>query len=92
MNVSIGFDPPAVGSRHPTPSPHRRSNERTPPTAATWTTCAAEAGTCAFTGTHEVAFGANGRYFYGTFTGGTPCTNTVFGDPISGTSKSCYVQ
>ncbi|WP_405990814.1 MGH1-like glycoside hydrolase domain-containing protein [Streptomyces sp. NBC_00986] len=63
-----------------------------PPTAATWTTCAAENGTCTFTGTHEVAFGANGQYFYGSYTGGTPCTNTVFGDPISGTSKSCYVQ
>ena len=63
-----------------------------PPTASTWTTCAAENGTCSFSGTHEVAFGANGQYFYGTFNGGTPCTNTVFGDPINGTSKSCYFQ
>ncbi|WP_329257402.1 hypothetical protein OG223_35240 [Streptomyces sp. NBC_01478] len=64
----------------------------TPPTTTTWTTCAAEAGTCAFTGTHEVAFGANGQYVYGSYSGGTPCPNTVSGDPISGASESCYVQ
>jgi hypothetical protein len=63
-----------------------------PPTFATWTTCAAENGTCSFTGTHEVAFGADGRYAYGSFTGGTPCTNAVFGDPDLGTAKACYVQ
>ncbi|WP_405974008.1 hypothetical protein OG496_37295 [Streptomyces sp. NBC_00988] len=88
MNVSIGFDPPAVDSRRSTSC----YLTGPPPTTTTWTTCAAEAGTCTFTGTHEVAFGANGQYSYGSYTGGTPCTNTVFGDPISGTSKSCYVQ
>ena len=63
-----------------------------PPSFATWTTCAAENGTCSFSGTHEVAYGANGQYFYGSFNGGTPCTNTVFGDPASGTAKNCYYQ
>jgi hypothetical protein len=63
-----------------------------PPTFTTWTTCASENGTCSFTGTHEVAYGADGRYFYGTFTGGTGCTNAVFGDPATGTAKNCYAQ
>ncbi|MFG2377523.1 hypothetical protein ACGFY9_39430 [Streptomyces sp. NPDC048504] len=36
--------------------------------------------------------GVNGRYSYGSYTSGTPCTNTVYGDPVSGTSKPCYVQ
>ena len=63
-----------------------------PPTFATWTTCAAENGTCSFSGTHEVAFGADGRYVYGSFTGSTPCTDAVFGDPAVGTVKACYVQ
>jgi hypothetical protein len=63
-----------------------------PPSFATWTTCAAENGACSFSGTHEVAYGANGQYFYGSFNGGTPCTNTVFGDPASGTAKNCYYQ
>jgi hypothetical protein len=63
-----------------------------PPTFVTWTDCAAENGSCQAAGTHEIAYGANGHYFYGTFTGGTPCTNAVFGDPASGTPKNCYVQ
>ena len=63
-----------------------------PPTFTTWTTCAAEGGTCSFTGTHEVAFGANGRYYFGSFTGSAPCTNAAFGDPLAGTVKACYVQ
>jgi hypothetical protein len=63
-----------------------------PPTFTTWTACAAENGSCSVAGTHEIAYGANGQYFYGTFNGGTPCTNTVFGDPAVGTAKACYVQ
>jgi hypothetical protein len=63
-----------------------------PPAATTWTQCAAENATCSFAGTREVAFGASGRYRYGTFTGGTPCTDGVFGDPLYGTAKACYVQ
>ena len=38
-----------------------------------------------------VAYGPAGSYRYATLPGGTPCTNTVFGDPISGTAKSCYL-
>ena len=63
-----------------------------PPTFNTWTTCSAENGTCAFTGTREVAFGANGQYFYRNVTNGTACNNTVFGDPDLNTVKACYVQ
>ncbi|MEU0559616.1 family 78 glycoside hydrolase catalytic domain [Dactylosporangium sp. NPDC006015] len=63
-----------------------------PPSATTWSPCAAESTTCAFTGTRQVAYGAAGRYAYRTVTGGTPCTNAVFGDPVPGTQKTCYVQ
>jgi hypothetical protein len=63
-----------------------------PPGFTTWTSCAAENGTCSFSGTHEVAFGVNGRYYFGSYSGGTPCTDTVFGDPVFGTAKACYVQ
>ena len=62
------------------------------PTFATWTSCAAENGTCSFSGTHEVAFGENGRYYFGSFTGGTPCTDAVFGDSAPGSVKACYVE
>jgi hypothetical protein len=63
-----------------------------PPTFTTWTSCSAENGTCSFSGTHEVAYGANGQYFYGSFTGGAGCNNSVFGDPAFGSVKTCYVQ
>ncbi|HEV3170681.1 MAG TPA: chitinase [Actinocrinis sp.] len=63
-----------------------------PPSFTTWTSCSAENGSCSFSGTHEVAYGANGQYFYGSFTDGTSCSNAVFGDPAFGTAKTCYVQ
>ncbi|MEU6852902.1 trehalase family glycosidase [Actinacidiphila alni] len=62
------------------------------PPAGYPTTCAAENGTCAFTGRRTVAYGANGDYRYATFTGGAPCTNDAFGgDPLPGVNKSCYL-
>ena len=63
-----------------------------PASTTTWLSCSAENASCAFTGTHEVAFGANGQFFYGSFTNGTACTTGVFGDPIYGTVKTCYYQ
>jgi spore coat protein U-like protein len=58
-------------------------------TTTSWTACATEGGTCSFSGTREVRFGANGAYTSKTVTGSTPCTTTVFGDPIQGVVKSC---
>jgi hypothetical protein len=57
--------------------------------AVTWTTCANEGGTCTFSGTREVRFGANGIYTSKVFTGSTPCTTAVFGDPNHGVAKTC---
>jgi parallel beta-helix repeat protein len=57
--------------------------------SSAWTYCADEGGVCAFTGTKDVRYGANGVYTYKTLTDGTPCTNSVFGDPIPGTVKQC---
>ena len=64
------------------------------PTSASfeWTFCAMENGTCAFTGRKEVRYGANGWYAYRTLSNGTPCTNSVFGDPIYSTVKQCHVR
>ena len=47
--------------------------------ATDWIFCAPEGGVCAFTGTTEVRYGADGTYVYQTFTDGTACTNAVFG-------------
>src|SRR5262245_22410958 len=57
----------------------------------TWTFCANEGGTCSFSGTQQVRYGANGAYVYKTLTGGTACTNSVFGDPAYGTAKQCEI-
>ncbi|MFC1434032.1 trehalase family glycosidase [Streptacidiphilus sp. N1-3] len=54
--------------------------------------CAAENGTCGFSGQRTVAYGADGDYLYRTFAGGAACTNTAFGnDPLPGVAKSCYL-
>jgi hypothetical protein len=60
-------------------------------TSTNWTFCASEGGMCSFSGTQQVRYGANGAYFYKTLTGGTACTNSVFGDPAVGTVKQCDV-
>jgi hypothetical protein len=57
------------------------------------TTCAAENGTCSFSGQATVAYGADGDFVYRTFTGGTPCTTAAFGgtDPLFNVAKACYL-
>ena len=57
-----------------------------------WTSCAIEGGFCAFAGTTEVRYGANGSYYYKALTGGTPCTNAVFGDPAYKVRKQCEIR
>ncbi|MFZ5457002.1 MAG: LamG-like jellyroll fold domain-containing protein [Pseudomonadota bacterium] len=56
---------------------------------AAWVSCANENQTCSFPGTAQVRYGANGRFNTRTATGSIQCSNAVFGDPISGTAKSC---
>lgn len=52
--------------------------------------CADENGTCLLSGPATVRYGADGQFVQQSFSGGSvSCTNTVFGDPIRGTVKSC---
>ncbi|MDB4962573.1 MAG: right-handed parallel beta-helix repeat-containing protein [Myxococcales bacterium] len=58
-----------------------------------WTFCANENAPCAFSGTKEVRYGANGTFTTpATFSGGVSCTNTVFGDPVVGATKYCETR
>ncbi len=57
-----------------------------------WTACAAEAGTCTAQPGQPVAYGAGGAFAYTPAAGTTACNNTVFGDPVPGVAKSCYVR
>ena len=62
------------------------------PAPETWSTCAPEGGTCTFSGTRDVRFGAGSSFVTRTFTGSVSCSNTVFGDPAYGVVKSCSVS
>lgn len=58
-----------------------------------WVFCSNENGTCSFSGTRTVRYGANNQYNYRyAVTSSISCTNAVFGDPISGTAKQCYYR
>lgn len=58
-------------------------------TTGTWVACASENATCAFTGTTEVRYGANGSFAVAQFSAGASCSNRNFGDPVVGVVKSC---
>lgn len=60
------------------------------PAGYTW--CANENGTCTFSGTASVAYGANGAFNYRTATNSIACDNATFGDPLVGVVKACYYQ
>lgn len=74
-------------------SPAAESSAQTdsPLTAGDWIDCADEGARCIFTGTTQVRYGATGSFAYKELTGGTACTNDVFGDPIPGTFKRCAI-
>ena len=55
--------------------------------------CASEGGTCSFTGTKEVCFGADTSYICKEATSSISCSTTGFGsDPVSGQFKHCYIK
>jgi hypothetical protein len=74
--------PPATSAPAPAPAP-----------SETWTACANQYGTCSFSGTRQVRYGANGVYVTKTLTGPVACSNTVFGDPLPGVmGKTCSIS
>ena len=82
-----GYTVTATGLGNPSPP----GEPGTGALRAGFTRCAGEGGTCSFSGTRSVAYGA-GTYRYKTVTDSTACTNTAFGgDPASDLVKSCYV-
>jgi spore coat protein U-like protein len=60
---------------------------------ADFTYCTGENGTCTISGIADIAYGANGNFYYAYgVTGNIPCDNAVFGDPDVGTVKACYTH
>jgi alpha-L-rhamnosidase len=56
------------------------------------TYCGPENSLCSFFGTKTVYFGVGSDWTSKSITGGTPCTDAIFGDPDYGTVKACYVE
>lgn len=55
--------------------------------------CAAEGGTCTFSGVREVWYGAAGyNWAVVPASNGVACSNAIFGDPAPGVAKSCYTR
>lgn len=59
--------------------------------------CAPEGGICLFSGTREIAYGADTRLVFKTVSAvagilGYGCNNANFGDPAQGTVKRCYMR
>lgn len=62
-------------------------------TPAGHTFCAREDERCNFNGTADVAYGANGRFtFRSGVQNGVDCNNRIFGDPVPGVRKACYIK
>lgn len=63
----------------------------TAPAGYTW--CAGEGGSCSFTSKVDVAYGANGNFYYKSgVTGTINFNNATFGDPIPGVVKAGYYR
>ncbi len=58
-----------------------------------YTFCSFENQHCSFSGTDQVAFGANGKFVYKSFRNGVDCKTSAFRkDPIPGVAKACYTK
>ena len=81
----------AVAPTTTTTTPPATSTPTSPTTSTVtnWITCASENGTCSFSGTRQVRYGANGTYAYKSASGSISCSNAVFGDPVFGVAKTC---
>ncbi|MBF0343007.1 MAG: hypothetical protein HQL06_02135 [Nitrospirae bacterium] len=55
-----------------------------------WRYCAGENEFCGFFGSRLVKYGSYYYWHSGTYQNGVLCSNSVFGDPVFGTPKTCY--
>ncbi|WP_313029299.1 hypothetical protein [Massilia alkalitolerans] len=60
--------------------------------APVWAVCATEGNTCPVSGSTEVRYGTDTKYFSKTVTDSVACTNANFGDPVPDVVKSCKID
>ncbi len=64
----------------------------TAPSAARWVRCATENGFCSAPAGAIIVYGADGGFTRShSPPGGLPCNNGVFGDPMVGVHKNCFI-
>lgn len=56
-----------------------------------WKQCSTENGTCEVSAASIIRYGADNRWTYQYKTENVSCSNSVFGDPAGGASKSCFI-
>lgn len=54
--------------------------------------CANERGQCRFRGALDVYYGAKNKWVRKRASNGVACNNAVFGDPIHGVAKACFIK
>jgi len=86
-NASFGGDPVPYVSKHCDADYSQASNLP----VASWTKCADQYGTCSFSGTRLVRYGAGVNYLWRYATQSTPCDDR-YGDPLPGHAKQCEIQ
>jgi len=57
-----------------------------------WAACATEGGWCTFSGPRVVHYGDSTVQVHRTLSNGTACSNAVFGDPLPGIVKRCWIE
>lgn len=78
-------DSAATATTSTTTSPTATSTS----TSTSWQYCTWQGGTCSFSGTREVRYGAGSSWYTKTVTSSVSCADAVFGDPAYGTAKHC---
>jgi endo-1,4-beta-xylanase len=77
----------------PTPTPTSTSDSDLDSIAG-YAYCSSEGETCTYSGTVDIAYGADGQFNFlpNQSSGSVSCDNDTFGDPVFGTLKACYIK
>ncbi len=89
VTINVSASPAQVQPQQP----YNNTNSGNSGGPSGYTYCADENQYCRFSDTEDVAYGANGSFYYhSAVTGGIDCDNGTFGDPAYGTAKACYTR
>lgn len=90
--LTVLSPPVVIDEPEPAPPPVVPPVTTDPNAPAGYTFAAREGQSFTLANETRVAYGANGVFNYARKSGLVQCTNDVFGDPIYGVEKACYVE